>query len=312
MRCLTEPPSKLGGDAIKTEIEAYIASGKRAGTTGSLRRTRDDEQEAEVLLAGFDAGIPGPSERVLQIRATRDECAQRGMSEGRLHDLRLAVRLSAALVARAEVAEEKGSALSDLATGLAIIGEMTGDPDILHEALDLHRQAVEILSEESTRQAWADAQFCLVLTLDRLDWINGDEAHSDEILATYEAVLRRVSFVFENALWAQAKMLLGVATARSNDLKTLLTAANHLRDARVVAACGEDRLLEAQTLLELGQCLAQVAFMSNQRKVADEAAKHASAAVEILHTLDAPDLLARAEAIASDLRNDRRGPTICD
>lgn len=52
--------------------------------------------------------------------------------------------------------------------------------------------------------------------------------------------------------------------------------------------------------------------MSNQRKVADEAAKHASAAVEILHTLDAPDLLARAEAIASDLRNDRRGPTICD
>lgn len=303
---LTEPSAALDGDAIKVEIEGHIAAGGVTEPSGPVRRAIRVEEDLQRLLAALDAESISPAARLVQLIALRDAFERRGSAELRTSELRLAVLLSEELVARSIGTAEKGEALKELALVMTSLGELTWDMEMLQDAVAVHGKALGMLSGPENKRAWAGAQLNLGWTLQVTETLRGDEMPSPATLQAYWSALEGLAATEEPELWVQVQMSLGVALARRGDRKALAEAESHLLAALEVArSTGNARQL-GNVLQHLALCQLRRAQARNDRTLLDQAKRHVDTALGVFRDADAVDLLPMAEALAREIRTERR------
>src|SRR5208337_2458447 len=77
----------------------------------------------------------------------------------------------------------------DLGSALCALGELTGDPRRLQEAVAAHRSALEVRTKETAPAEWAMTQGELGLALERLGRLVGERHKLEEAVTAYHRAL---------------------------------------------------------------------------------------------------------------------------
>ena len=305
VRLVTDPPMQLNGDTIKEEIEAYEAEGGVTDPPGPLRRATKVEAEAARLLAELDRTVRDPAARLINLMAVRDAVERHGTTEKRASQLRLAVLLSEALVARATGVAEKGQALKELALVLTALGEVTWDLHTVQEAMAVQEQALAVLAGAEHDRARASILLDRAMAEHLLTTLRGEVAPSVEMVETCRAALAALDPSSDPGLWANQCISLAVAIARQGNRVALNEAADLFLAALAAARrTGDERLL-ASVLVNLAICQQRRAHAIGDRNLLEEAKRHVDTAVAMLPTLDMPEVFATAQSLHLEISRQR-------
>lgn len=230
VRHLTDPPRTLAGEAVKSEIEAWRSDREDLEPTGPLRRARSIDREAESLLQGIDGAAIEPAARFLLLLSTIAARNQIGISEERTTDLRLAMRLAAALLERSIMPSEKAMALMASAAAKSALARMTWDLDLLEAAADDLREALALEEARDTAGLRTEILHSYAGTLAALDAMN-DRFPSDAAIHAYISALENLQKGDDSLRRAHVRTIIAVALARRETLPDLIAAEAHLRAA---------------------------------------------------------------------------------
>lgn len=230
VRHLTEPPRTLAGEAVKSEIEAWRSIRDDWEPRGPLRRARSIDREAESLLQGIEAAAIEPAARFLMLLSAISARNQTGISEQRATDLRLAIRLAAALLERFTTPSERAMALTASAAAKSALARMTWDLDLLEAAADDLCDALVLVDATDTSGLRTEILFSHAGTLAALDAMN-DRLPSDAAIDTYTSALEHLQKGDDSLRRAHVRTIIAVALARRETLLDLAAAETHLRNA---------------------------------------------------------------------------------
>lgn len=230
VRHLTDPPRALAGDAIKFEIEAYRSARTDTEPKGPRRRAQHIDREAERVLQGIEAAAIEPAARFRLLLSTITARNQAGISEQRATDLRLAVRLAAALLERSTTPSDKATALTASATAKSALARMVWDLDLLEAAAADLREALAAVDAAETTALRTEILLSHAGTLAALDAMNG-RVPSDDAINAFTRALESLGQGDDALRRAHVRTILAVALARRETLPDLAAAEAHLRHA---------------------------------------------------------------------------------
>jgi hypothetical protein len=230
VRHLTDPSRVLAGDAIKLEIEAYRSARTDTEPKGPRRHAQHIDREAERVLQGIEAAAIEPAARFLLLLSTITARNQMGISEQRATDLRLAMRLAAALLERSSTPSEKAMALTASAAAKSALARMVWDLDLLEAAAADLREALALVDTAETTALRTEILLSHAGTLAALDAMN-DRIPTDDAINAYMWALKNLEKGGDALRRAHVRTIIAVALARRETLPDLAAAEAHLRYA---------------------------------------------------------------------------------
>ncbi len=145
------------------------------------------------------------------LRTELDSWYVRGRDKGLNLDLEVSIELARFALDRASDAAERGAALNDLGTALAMLGERESGTARLEEAVAVYRAALEERTRDGAPLDWARTQMRLGNALATLGERESGTARLEEAVAAYRAALEEWTRERVPLDWARTQMNLGAA-----------------------------------------------------------------------------------------------------
>ena len=151
---------------LSKEIDVALIDGDAAGAAALIVEQADHDAGGRADFAAL---------RQLQI-----DYYVAGRDKGIALDLRVSIALAKLLVDRAGDSDETGTALNDLGTALATLGERDSGTDRLKQAVEAFQQALKERTRDRVPLDWAGTQYNLALTYLTLFENTAQAAHLDQ------------------------------------------------------------------------------------------------------------------------------------
>ncbi|MEM8572778.1 MAG: hypothetical protein AAGG56_18045, partial [Pseudomonadota bacterium] len=145
------------------------------------------------------------------LRRERKVYYERGRDQGLRLDLEIAIALAERCLSAAHGPDQRGAALNDLGTGLAILGERESGTARLEEAVVAYRAALEERTRDRAPLDWAMTQNNLGNVLRTLGARESGTARLEEAVAAYRAALEEQTRDRVPLDWAMTQNNLGAA-----------------------------------------------------------------------------------------------------
>ena len=110
--------------------------------------TRDVDAACDYELKKIAIDVSEPATQFGPLRRVQDVWYKRGRDKGLNFDLEVAIALARKSYARANDADQRGSAQNKLGNALRALGGRESDPRRLHEAVDAYRAALEECTQD--------------------------------------------------------------------------------------------------------------------------------------------------------------------
>jgi tetratricopeptide (TPR) repeat protein len=181
---------------------------------------RDPKATAARIAERTALDHPDPADRFTALRTVFMDWHVRGRDKGLNFDLDVSIALARQTLAIAADADQRGTALNDLANALQTLGERETGTARLEEAVTAYRAALEEWTRDRVPLDWARAQVNLGSALRNLGEREPGTARLEEAVTAYRAALEEWTRDRAPLDWATTQMNLGNALQTLGERET--------------------------------------------------------------------------------------------